>query len=105
VPVSRHDLILNEPFSLAEFKTTQIGIVASQAIERCADDMLSAANAGEPPIAVIAPLLTDLICENLYWRMVDRMIAQWLGPQYEKAGNKSSTLSNRPRARCYKRVE
>ena len=99
------DLILSDPFSLAEFKATDVGIAASRAIEKHTAEMMSAINAGDPPIWVLAPDLDHLICENLYWRMVDRMIAQWLGPQYEKAGNKSSTLSNRPRARCYKRVE
>ena len=98
------DLILSDPFSLLEFKTTKVGTAATQAIERRASEIIRAVDAGDPPLWVLAPDLANLFCEGLYWRMVDRMIAEWLGPKYEATRSRSSATSERPRARCYKRV-
>ena len=95
------DLILTNQFSLTEFKTTNIGAAALRAMEKHAADMLRAANAGDPPVELLIPYLDDLICEGLYWRMVDRMIDEWLGPQYAKAGKKPVSRSMYGRARCY----
>jgi hypothetical protein len=98
------DLILTNPFSLTEFKTTNIGIAALSAIEKHADDMIRAADAGDPPVELLIPYLNNLICEGLYWRMVDRIIDEWLGPQYRQAGKKPVSRSVYGRARCYRRV-
>ena len=44
------DLILSDPFSMSEFKTTPVGIAATRAIEKHTAEMMSAINAGDPPI-------------------------------------------------------
>ncbi|KQM19911.1 hypothetical protein [Novosphingobium sp. Leaf2] len=98
------DLIMGGTPSLTGFKATDIGIVAVCAIERHADDIIHAVDAGEPPLAALIPDLDHLICEGLYWRMVERMIAERLGSDYEKAGSRSVPIACHRRARCYKRA-
>jgi hypothetical protein len=98
------DLIMGSSPSLTGFTTTDIGIAAECAIEKRADDIIRAADAGEPPVTVLIPDLDHLICEGLYWRMVERMVAERLGPGFEKAGSKLVPIGCHRRARCYKRV-
>lgn len=98
------DLIMGGSPSLTGFRTTDIGIAAARAIDDRADDIIRAADAGEPPVMVLIPDLDDVICEGLYWRMVERMIAERLGPGFEKAGSKLVPIGCHRRARCYKRV-
>lgn len=96
------DLILDNPFSLTEFKTTELGVAATRAIEQHADDIVRAAEAGEPPVALLIPDLDGLISEGLYWRMIERMIMERLGPRYEKSGRKPVNIGCHSRGRCYK---
>ena len=97
------DLILNNPFSLEEFKISPVGVAASQAIAEHADQIIRAANAGAPPIGALASNLNHLIDEGLHWRMVERMISEWLGPQYETSGRKPVPMRIHRRGRCYVR--
>jgi hypothetical protein len=100
-----HDLIMGGSPSLTGFYATDIGVAASRAIERHADDLLRAADAGEPPVMVLKPAVDKMICEGLYWRMVERMIAERLGSSgYEKAGSKLVPIGFHRRARCYRRI-
>ena len=98
------DLIMGGSPSLTGFRGTDIGIAAARAIDERADDIIRAADAGEPPVTVLIPDLDHLICEGLYWRMVERMVAERLGPGFEKAGSNSVPIGCHRRARCYKRV-
>ena len=98
------DLIMGGTPSLTGFRATDIGIAASRAIERHADDIIHAANAGEPPVVVLIPDLDHLICEGLYWRMVERMIAERLGSDYEKSKSMAVPIGCHRRGRTYKRI-
>lgn len=98
------DGILTNPFSLDEFKLTNIGIAASVAFEKHAKEIMRAVDCGDPPLAVVAGELDALICEGLYWRMVERMLAEWLGPSFEKAGRKPLPITIHRRGCCYARA-
>lgn len=98
------DLIMGGAPLLTGFRATDIGIAAARAIEQHADDLLRAADAGEPPVMLLISNLDHLICEGLYWRMVERMIAERLGSGYEKAGSKLVPIGCHRRARCYRRI-
>lgn len=98
------DLIMDGSPSLTGFRATDIGIAAARTIEERAHDIIRAADAGEPPVAVLIPDLDELICEGLYWRMVERMIAERLGPGYEKAGSKPVPIGCHRRGRCFRLV-
>lgn len=74
------------------------------ALERHADDILRAADAGEPPISVLIPDLDDLISEGIYWRNLERAIEALLTPSFEKAERKPIGLTGLPRALCYRRI-
>ncbi len=74
------------------------------ALERHAEEILRAADAGEPPISVLIPDLDDLISEGIYWRNLERTIEALLTPSFEKAERKPIGLTGLPRARCYRRI-
>ena len=76
----------------------------SAALARHADDIVRAADAGDPPISVLIPDLGDLISEGIYWRNLERAIEAWLTPSFEKAEKKPIGLTGLPRARCYRRI-
>lgn len=98
------DLIMGGLPSSTGFRTTDIGTAAARAIDERADDIIRAADAGEPPVTVLIPDLDHLICEGLYWRMVERMVAERLGPGFEKAGSKLVPIACHRRGRSYRRV-
>jgi hypothetical protein len=98
------DLIMGSAPSMTGFHTTDVGVAASRAIEKHAAAIIRAADAGEPPVAVLIEDLDHLICEGMYWRMVERMITTRLGPDYEKASSKPVPIACHRRGRSYRRV-
>jgi hypothetical protein len=76
----------------------------SQAIERRATEIIRAAEAGEPPVAVLIPDLDDLISEGFYWRRAEAMILKRLSSEFEVVGKKPLRLTGLPRGRCYRRI-
>jgi hypothetical protein len=98
------DLIMGGVPSMTGFLATDVGIAASRAIEKHATAIIRAADAGEPPVMVLIEDLDSLICEGLYWRMVERMVEQQLGAGYEKAKSKPVPIGCHRRGRSYQRV-
>jgi hypothetical protein len=93
----------SNPFSVAEFRETKLGKTVLATIEKHADDIRSAADAGEPPIAFFTGFV-PIVDERLHWSLIEWMIRDWLGPEYERADRKPVTLRGYPRGQCYVRV-
>lgn len=76
----------------------------SRAVDARADEIIRAADAGEPPVMVLIPDVGHLISEGIYWRNAERKIKALLTPAFETADKKWVGLTGLPRARCYKRI-
>jgi len=76
----------------------------SHAVDKRAEDIIRAAEAGEPPVVVLIPDLNHLISEGFYWRSAERKIGALLAPNFEKADKKWVGLTGLARGRCYKRI-
>ena len=83
---------------------SEVAEAVSQAIATRAEDIIRAADAGEPPVAVLIPDLSELISEGFYWRQAERDIGKMLTPDFEKAGRKRVGLTGLTFGRCYKRL-
>lgn len=91
-------------FSPEWFETDELGIAMRRALEQHDDDIARAADAGEPPVAVLVPALDDLIFEGIYWRWLEKTVEKRLTPGFEVMGKKPLSLTGLPRGRCYRRV-
>lgn len=76
----------------------------SRAVEKRAEEIIGAADAGEPPVAVLIPDLHDLISEGFYWRSAERKIAALLAADFEQTDQKWVGLTGLSRGRCYRRM-
>lgn len=85
------------------YRTSELGLMISRAIADHADEIRHAAEAGEPPLAVIGARLYEHIHENIYWRLAERMIGELLGPEFKAAGRKEVPISSYRRGRVYVR--
>ena len=85
------------------YRTSELGLMISRAIETHADEIRRAADAGDAPISVIGSLLYEHIDENIYWRLAEKMIAELLGPDFEAAGRKDVPIRTYRRGRYFKR--
>ncbi|MGJ8478713.1 hypothetical protein [Sphingobium yanoikuyae] len=74
-----------------------------RAVEERRDQIVAAADAGKPPVAMLIPDLDDLISEGFYWRRAEAAILELLRPNFEIAGKKPVNLTGLPRGRCYRR--
>lgn len=68
------------------------------------DEIICAAEAGEPPVAVLIPDLSDMISEGFYWRRAEVAIKELLSENFEVVGKKLVGLTGLPRGRCYRRI-
>jgi len=84
---------------------SSLGQALGQAIRAQSDDIFRAADAGEPPITILISSFDLIIYEAGYWRMAERMIEEWLGSDYERAGRKPVPIRVQSRGRCFSRVE
>lgn len=75
-----------------------------QSITNRVDEIVAAADAGEPPVAVLIRDLGDLIHEGYYWRMVEREIAGILAPHFERVGRKPVAINLLRSGVCYRRI-
>jgi hypothetical protein len=91
-----------EPFG--QFVFPDVAAAVFRAIEERQDQIVAAADAGEPPVAVLIPDLVDLISEGFYWRRAEAAILELLRPDFEVAGKKPVNLIGLPRGRCYRRI-
>jgi hypothetical protein len=91
-------------FSPEWFETDELGIAMRRALDQHDGDIVRAADAGEPPVVVLAPALDDLISESIYWRWLEKTVEKRLTPGFEVMGKKPLKLTSLPRGRYYRRV-
>lgn len=90
--------------SLSPFMFPDVAVAVARAIEHRKDQIIAAAEAGEPPVAVLIPDLDDLISEGFYWRRAEAMVRELLSSDFEAIGKKPVNLTGLPRGRCYRRI-
>lgn len=95
---------MDRPFSLEEFKTTEVGQAAAFAIEKHADEIVRVADLGLTPLNVVIPDLKALIDERLQWVKVDWMIRDWLAPNFEESGRRWVPTGMPHKGFCYTRI-
>lgn len=86
--VPAHEDPMDRPFSLDEFKATDVGQAAARAIERHADEIVRVADLGQTPLSVLISELEPLINERLQWVKVEWMIRDWLTPNFTESGRR-----------------
>lgn len=90
--------------SQPEFMFPEVMEAVSRTIAAKTDEIIRAADAGEPPVMVLIPELGDMISEGFYWRRADAAIKSLLSAEFEVAGKKPVGLVGLPRGRCYRRI-
>lgn len=88
----------------SEFPYPDLAEAVTRSIAKRADEIIRAADCGEPPVAVLIPDLRDLIHEGHYWRMAERQIGTMLAPHFEKVGRKPVGLVGVPSGAYYRRI-
>lgn len=97
-------LALDNPFSVAAFKTTLEGRAAWRVVEAHADEIICAAEAGDPPLSVVAPFLEGVIVERLHWKLCDKMIHDFLGSDFVQIGRILVSRGMPYYRACYARI-
>ncbi|MEC3950821.1 hypothetical protein [Sphingobium sp. HWE2-09] len=87
------------------FVFPDVAEAVSRAIDKRADEIIRAADAGEPPVTVLISDLGELIGEGIYWRNAERKIKALLTPAFETAGKKRVGLTGLAFGRCYRRTD
>jgi hypothetical protein len=86
------------------FVVSDVEKAVVEAVKKRAEEIMRAANAGEPPVAVLIPDLNDMISEGFYWRSAERKIAALLAADFKQTDRKWVGLTGLARGRCYKRI-
>lgn len=95
---------MDRPFSLEEFKITEVGQAATRAIEDHADEIVRVADLGLAPVNVVIPDLEPLINERLDWVRVEWMIRDFLTPSFEETGRMRVPTDLPHKGFCYTRL-
>lgn len=95
---------MDRPFSLDEFKTTDVGQAAARAIERHADEIVRLADRGMTPLNALIADLEPLIDERLQWVKIEWMIRDWLRPNFTESGRRWVPTGIRMKGFHYTRV-
>lgn len=90
--------------SFGQFMFPDVADAVFRAVEKRRDQIVAAADAGKPPVAVLISDLNDLISEGFYWRRAEAAILELLRLNFEIAGKKPVNLTGLPRGRCYRRI-
>ena len=95
---------MDRPFSLEDFKTTEVGQATALAIGQHAEEIVRVADLGLTPLSVVIPDLEALINERLQWVKVEWMIRDWLAPDFEETGRMWVSTAITHKGFCYTRV-
>ncbi|WP_133064312.1 hypothetical protein [Sandarakinorhabdus cyanobacteriorum] len=87
---------MNTGLGYEYFKSSPAGLALQAALAENANGVRQAADRGDPPLLVLAPMMQQYFIYPKIVRMSDRIVQEWLGPAYVMTGRQKAADSSLP---------